>query len=323
MSAAATLTMRETGSGVPDATTIRDLLNQLAHRAIGTADAEDAIDADALQREAREIVSTLLRVSPGEVARRQDDDVDATVIAQALSVSERRSRGEPLAYAIGSAAFRHLELNVDRRVLIPRPETEIVVDHALRVALTQPGGIAADIGTGSGAIAIALATEGRFDRVIATDISQDAIDLATVNRDRVFAERESTGRSMPAALEFRLGSDFEPLRGIKANLVVSNPPYIAHEEAASLPSSVRQWEPALALFADDGGMARYNALLSGAREHLVPGGWLVLELDSRRGQETARRAGQTGFFSRVEVHPDLTGRDRVLLAQLKSDISPD
>lgn len=260
-----------------------------------------------LSRESREILAALLYISPGDVSRRSDEMVPLEIASRATAVAERRATGEPLAYAVGSAAFRHLVLNVDRRVLIPRPETEIVVEEALKAVRGRAGGIAVDIGTGSGAIALALATEGRFDRVIATDISPDALEVARTNSAQLNAAH--------APIEFRLGADLAPLEGIRACLIVSNPPYIALDEAASLPASVRDWEPALALFADDGGMARYDALIAGAPAHLEPGGWLVLELDSRRAHETARRTTQDGRYTNVSLIRDLTGRDRVLVAR--------
>ncbi|MEP6836267.1 MAG: HemK/PrmC family methyltransferase [Gemmatimonas sp.] len=272
---------------------------------------EDSGEHTNLDREAREILSVLLNVSPGEVSRRGVELADAALVDHAIGVANRRALGEPLAYSLGTAAFRHLVLHVDRRVLIPRPETEIVVDVALRAVQHRSGGIAVDIGTGSGAIALSLATEGRFDRVLATDISVDALAVAETNYGRV-AQRH-------APVEFRLGADLVPIAGIKACLIVSNPPYIAPEEALSLPASVRDWEPALALFADDGGMARYDQLLSGAADHLEPGGWLVLEVDARRATETARRATNTGRYTGVRITRDLAGRERVLEAQARTD----
>ena len=182
-----------------------------------------------------------------------------------------------------------------------------MVDEALNAMHGRTGGIAVDIGTGSGAIALSLASEGRFDRVIATDVSPDALAVAELNAARLVPPH--------APVEFRLGADLWPLAGIKACLIVSNPPYIAPEEASSLPASVRDWEPALALFADDGGMARYDLLLAGAADYLEPGGWLVLEVDARRAGETARRATRTGKFTGVRLVRDLAGRDRVLVAQ--------
>jgi len=169
----------------------------------------------------------------------------------------------------------------------------------------RPGGIAVDIGTGSGAIALALATEGRFDRVIATDISADALDVARANAAAVDSQ---------ALVEFRHGADLEPLIGIQARVIVSNPPYIAYEEASALPASVRDWEPATALFAADGGMARYDALLAGAARYLESGGIIVLEVDARRARETASRAEQFGWTD-VRLVQDLSERDRVLVAK--------
>ncbi|MEO7997783.1 MAG: peptide chain release factor N(5)-glutamine methyltransferase [Gemmatimonadaceae bacterium] len=291
--------------------TVRQLLADLENR-LGASTALSAPDESAeLQREAREIVAVLLDASLGDVSRRSDEVVSAEISTRAFDVAERRSTGEPLAYCLGSAAFRHLVLNVDRRVLIPRAETEVVVDEALKAVQGRRGGIAVDIGTGSGAIALSLATEGQFDRVIATDISPDALDVARTNAAGL------TVRHSP--IEFRLGADLAPLAGIKACLIVSNPPYIAPDEAASLPASVRDWEPALALFADEGGMARYDAILAGAPGHLEQGGWLVLELDSRRAHETARRATQDGRYTNVRLVRDLTGRDRVLVARTVVD----
>lgn len=267
-----------------------------------------------LDREARELLSTLMDLTPGEVSRRGEAVVDAATTARAIAVVQRRALGEPLAYALGSAAFRHLTLHVDRRVLIPRSETEVVVDEALKAARERTGGIAVDIGTGSGAIALSLATEGHFDRVIATDVSPDALTVAQSNLARLLPPH--------TRVEFRLGADFSPLAGIKACLIVSNPPYIAPEEASSLPASVRDWEPALALYADDGGMARYDQLLAGAADYLEPGGWLVLEVDARRAQDTARRATTTGRYTGVRLVRDLAGRERVLVAQARTGSPP-
>jgi len=281
---------------------------------------------NALSREAREILATVLNISPGDVSRRGNEFVNRDTAARALRIVTRRSTGEPLAYALGSAAFRYLDLFVDSRVLIPRPETEIVVEQALRVTADSPGGLAVDIGTGSGAIALSLATEGRFARVIATDLSPDALSVARLNADRTLhsgfgqAADHTTPARTAAPIEFRQGADFEPLQGIKAQVIVSNPPYIAWEEAGELPASVRDWEPHLALFANDLGMARYDVLLAGASSHLVPGGWLVLEVDSRRADETARRATANGRYTHVELVRDLTGRHRVLLARVSGDI---
>jgi release factor glutamine methyltransferase len=256
--------------------------------------------------QAVELLSSLLGVGASVVRERSGAGAraEAEVIAQAHEVADRLLRGMPLAYAVGRAAFRYLELQVDARVLIPRPETEVVVEHALRVCADRSGGVAADIGTGSGAIALSLAMEGRFDRVIATDISADALEVARRNAERLRAV-------LRCPVEFRLGADLAPLAGERLRLVVSNPPYVAESEAGELPALVREWEPALALFAPDEGMARYAAIVATAPAVLEHGGWLVFETDSRRAGRVAALFREDAGWDAVRVAQDLTGRDRV------------
>ncbi len=229
-----------------------------------------------------------------------------TAVSHRLSaISER-----PLQYREGKAYFRHLELHVDERVLIPRPETEVVVDWALRVAGDR-GGIAIDIGTGSGAIALSLALEARFESVIATDVSSDAIDVARGNLALVSARLQSP-------VELRLGSFLAPVLGAGAQLLVSNPPYIAASELDSLPADVRGWEPPLALLSGNDGMAATAAIIEGAHRVLAPGGWLVLETDSTRARAAESAVLTLEQYSEVAIHHDLTGRDRVLVARLRN-----
>ena len=295
--------------------TLREVVHRVACVIAECTQLEPEVRRDAA-REGRLLVAGVLHLSPGALAQR-------LVVEPALRAGEadrietalyRRLRGEPLAYAVGEAPFRDLVLSVDSRVLLPRPETEVVVDAALRVTSACPGGVAVDIGTGSGAIALALATEGRFDAVIATDVSDDALEVAQAN-----AERVRQGGAPMARLVFRHGADLSPLmHGAegheKARVIVSNPPYIAYDEAMRLPASVRDWEPSLALFAANGGLARYEVLVRDARAVLEPGGWLVLELDANRAAPVAAMATAAGYES-VQVKQDLAGRDRVLVAR--------
>jgi release factor glutamine methyltransferase len=222
----------------------------------------------------------------------------------------------PFAYAVGRASFRHLTLDVDERVLIPRQETEVLVDEvlaAVRALGLGDGGVAVDVGTGSGAIALALACEGRFERVVATDVSTDALDVARANAAHA-------RRAMCAPVEFRQGSLLAPLRDpaspVRARAVVSNPPYIAFAEADALPPSVRDWEPALALFAGDGGMAAIAALVREAAPVLEPGGLLAMEVDARRASTAAELVASDGRYAGVTVRLDLAGRERFVLASL-------
>src|SRR6185503_1773262 len=181
----------------------------------------------------------------------------------------RLGQGMPFAYAVRKAPFRHLTLYVDERVLIPRPETEMLVDLVLD-STARGKGLAIDVGTGSGCLALALATEGGFDRIIATDVSSDALEVARMNVG-------GTGR-----IDVRLGNYLAPCRGERANVIVSNPPYIAWSEAGDLPALVRDWEPATSLFADDNGMAAIRTIAAEAIPVLIGGGLLALEIDSRR-----------------------------------------
>ena len=233
--------------------------------------------------------------------------LDASSAAAIRTAAARLREGMPMQYAIGRASFRHLILSVDRRVLIPRPETELLVDLVLAA---QRGGkeTVVDVGTGSGAIALALAAEGGFDEIIATDISPDALAVAEANLVSIPADRR--GR-----VSFRLGALLDPVRGASVDTIVSNPPYISHNEAAELPRLVHDWEPATALFADADGMAVIQALVPEAAIILKPGGLLALEVDSRRVTVAAELVSNDGRFTDVETRLDLTGRPRFVVAR--------
>lgn len=259
--------------------------------------------------EARELVAAVMhqpRFWPSTAAATPLAAVDIEAIDRAVG---RRVRGAPLAYAARSASFRHLTLYVDERVLIPRPETEYLIDLILATPQGRAGGVALDVGTGSGAIALALAAEGRFQRIVATDLSADAIAVAREN-----ARRVASDRSVP--VEFRVGDALAPLGDLSqsVDVLVSNPPYIAFAEVPELPSSVRDWEPPPALACADDGLAVTRRIVAGAGELLRPGGLLALETDSRRASVVARMAEQGGDFGEVRVLPDLTGRERFVFA---------
>jgi release factor glutamine methyltransferase len=228
------------------------------------------------------------------------------VVNLAQAVAARRAQGMPFAYAVGRAAFRHLTLRVDERVLIPRQETELLVELVL-ARCPDVGGVVADVGTGSGAIAIALASEGRFDRVIATDVAADAVELARENA--MVLDSRST-----AHMEFRVGDLLNPLRGERLDVLVSNPPYIAYDEAAGLPPSVRDWEPVHALLTGSQGMDASRKLVDGAPSLVCSGGLLALEVDVRRALQVAELVASAGTWRDVQVIQDLAGRDRFVLA---------
>ena len=263
--------------------------------------------------EARDLLAAVLDVPRFWAALNGEVAVEPELWECAWQAAQLRARGAPFAYAVGRAAFRHLTLDVDERVLIPRQETELLVEHVLREAFCDAvGGVVADVGTGSGAIALALATEGRFGRVIATDVSLGALAMARANA-------ESLAGALRCRVELRHGSLLAPLAGARLRVLVSNPPYIAAAEAPALPASVRDWEPPLALFAGADGLDATRAIVAGAPELLEPGGLLALECDERRAGRVGELARADSRFHDVRVLPDLTGRDRFVLAERVRD----
>jgi release factor glutamine methyltransferase len=208
--------------------------------------------------------------------------------------------GMPSQYADGVAGFRFLDLRCDARALIPRPETEGLVDLALGLRRT---GRALDLGTGSGCIALALASEGEYDEVVGVDLSAEALALA----------RENSALSA-VSVRWVEGSWVDPVRAERFDLVVSNPPYIATDELAGLDPSVRDWEPRLALDGGLDGLRATERILRDVPAVLAPAGVLVLELDSRRAGESAALALSQGWID-VSITRDSFGRDRYLTAR--------
>lgn len=257
--------------------------------------------------DARDLIAAMLGKPKFWPTANQSLELDSATVAAIQAAGAKMVRGMPMQYAVGRAAFRHLELSVDQRVLIPRPETEMLVELVLGLA-GGGGGTVADIGTGSGAIALALASEGKFERVIATDVSEDALEVARANLAAIPPEKRPL-------VEFRGGSLLAPLGGVPVRAIVSNPPYISRAEEGELPAGVRDWEPPLALFSDDDGMAAIRGIVLGAAAVLEPGGLLALEVDSRRAG-LARDCAETDSRLRdVEIRTDLTGRERFLVAR--------
>jgi len=266
---------------------------------------DSGAELDSPGAEARALLVSLLDVKRSWPVHHAGDVLSPSVVDALSQAATKRARGAPIQYATGRAAFRHLTLEVDERVLIPRPETELLVDLALARC---SGGTVVDIGTGSGCIALSLASEGRFDRVIATDVSAGALDVARANAARL-------GGVLRSPVEFREGSLLAPLRGEQLRMIVSNPPYIAPAEAPALPALVRDWEPSIALFSPEDGMAHIAALAADAGPLLEAGGWLVLEVDARRAERAAETVRGAGWYDDVTVHRDLAGRDRFVAAR--------
>ena len=277
---------------------VREMRDELARAGIPDA-----------KREAGDIVAAVLDAPRFWALLHESEVPDAAVADACRRAARRRVTGAPFAYAVGRSAFRNLTLHVDERVLIPRQETEWLVDEILTRERT---GLAIDIGTGSGAIALALASEGRFARVIGTDVSSGAVAVARANGERLAA-------ALSAPVEWREGALLAPVAGERARVLASNPPYIAFDEALALPESVRDWEPPFALYSASGGMAISASIIRGAPDVLEPGGLLVMELDSRRASLAAELALASGRYRDVSVRLDLAGRERFLIARRKDE----
>ena len=247
---------------------------------------------------------------PGEVWLRRDNAPPTEVAERFRDAVERRSSGIPFAYAVGRASFRNLELKLDARALIPRPETEGLVDVVLAWARdrgrgdARMWGVAADVGTGCGCVALSLAVEGRFERVIAVERSGDAAALARENVALV-------GPLVP--VEVHEGDLVGPLAGERCRVLVANPPYLSADEYAALDPAVRLFEPPAALVSGAEGLDATGAILAGAAAVLEPGGLLALEIDERRAERVRALAAQHGW-TRVAIHEDLFGRPRYLMA---------
>ena len=260
------------------------------------------------RRDAEHLLSETLGLARLDLYLQFDRPLTPEELAAYKPLLLRRAEREPLQHVLGHMAFRELELTVDRRALIPRPETEELVGAVLEWAdgLGRSGLTALDVGTGTGAIALSLALEGPFERVVATDPSVEALELAARNREAADLE---------ALVELRKGSFFDPVPpGEEFDVVVSNPPYVAETDESGLEPEVREWEPRQALFAGSEGLAVLLPLIEGAPRVLRTGGLLALEMAPGQAGAVAAAVRRTKTFDEPRVRMDLAGRERILLA---------
>lgn len=283
-------------SAMTRALTLRDLWADTAER-VGS------------RHEARWLCEVAVALDGDEFDAALDDGVTDRMVAHLDAMLARHATGEPLQYVLGRWAFRHLDLAIDHRVLIPRPETELVAGAAIELARHRPSPRAvADLGTGSGAIGLALAAELPLDgtTVWITDVDEDALAVARANL---------AGLGRPARnVRVAQGDWFEALPADQRfHVIVSNPPYVA-ERSPDLEVHVRDWEPARALFAGEDGLDAIRALVAGARQHLVGDGWLVLEIGADQGAAVRALLVEHGY-DEVEIRPDLAGLDRIAVGR--------
>jgi release factor glutamine methyltransferase len=234
------------------------------------------------------------------------DDAQRTSFHEFIA---RRLRGEPVAYITGRKPFWSFTLEVNPDVLIPRPDTEVVVEEALAVFRTHPVDRPRilDIGTGSGAIALALAAEIPGAQITATDISDAALSVAKKNAGTLGLDRSIT---------FLQGDLFAPVHGT-FDLIVSNPPYIGAAEYETLPPGVKDFEPRQALYAGKSGLEFYEKLVYQAKKYLKEKGWLLLEIGDKQGQEVLARMEMSQFYDAISVRADYAGLSRVVKGRRK------
>lgn len=249
-------------------------------------------------------------VDGDEFLGRLDEPATVRMVSHLDSMVARVRTGEPLQYVLGEWSFRHITLAVDRRVLIPRPETELVAEVALaKAAGAGPTRVVADLGTGSGAIGLSLASELPMSgtTVWLTDASADALDVARANIAGIG----------PAGVNVRiaLGAWFDALPpDVRFDVIVANPPYIA-TGSPDVEPVVADWEPHVALFAGPDGLDDLRTIVASAPRWLHAGGWLVLEIGADQGAAVAALLEQYGY-EEVEIRKDLAGLDRIALGHV-------
>ena len=294
-------------------------------RELDRADEEAGIERPRL--EAERLLAHVLGIERSELARTPGERLGPDQAGRLARVARRRLGGEPLQHIEGTVAFRDLVLLADRRALIPRPETEQLVDRVRRwaegrraedstvpVSGARSGGeppleTALDVGTGSGAIALSLVHEGVARRVVALDVSEEALVQAAANRAAAGISDDE--------VELRLAS--RPLwnsvgREERFDLVVSNPPYVREEELEELPAQIREHEPRVALAGGTDGLEVIREIAEKGRAYLEPGGALFLEIGEDQGAAVVELLRDHGPWEELEVQRDLAGRDRFVRA---------
>jgi len=257
--------------------------------------------ADA-RREARRIAAAVTGRPAGALWLMRDQPLAPELAHRLVAAAAAHAGGEPVAYATGRIGFRTLELDCDARAFIPRPETEGLIDLVLFAGARSlaSGGLAADLGTGSGCLALSLAVEGRFERVVAVERDPAAAALA----------RHNVARIRPRTpVDVRDGDWLGPLGDAHYRVIVANPPYLTDAEWEALEPAVRDHEPRAALASGTNGLDATRAILTGARRYLEPGGVVALEIDERRAGAVRDIASSAGWRS-VSIHEDLFGRPR-------------
>jgi release factor glutamine methyltransferase len=282
--------------------TVRDILNE-------STKALEAADISSARLDAEVLLSFCLGCDRLEFYKNPVMTISETQLTAFINLIARRLQWEPVAYITGRKEFWSFTLEVNSSVLIPRPDTEIIVEEALNVYrnFTSLPVRILDIGTGSGAIALALALEIAGAKVVATDISDAALKLA---------QKNAAALGLQGKIDFRQGNLLELVDGL-FDIIVSNPPYIAAKEYEELPASVKDFEPREALFAGESGLEFYEKLIYQAAGFLQKNGWLLLEIGAKQEAGIRGIIEGSGFYDSIEMRRDYAGLPRVIKARRK------
>jgi release factor glutamine methyltransferase len=282
---------------------IREIINQAAGNFEKAGIPSSRLDAEIL-------LAFALGCDRLEFYKNPEKLIDQAQQAEFNKLVARRLKWEPVAYITGRKEFWSLVLDVNSKVLIPRPETEVLVEEALNVykQIAKPEIKILDIGTGSGAIAIALAKEIGAAKIVATDISIAVLAVAGQN---------AVNQGVDQQIDFREGNLLEPIDDL-FDIIISNPPYIAADEYEKLPAGVKDFEPLEALLAGEQGTEFYEKIVVQAARHLEQNGWLLLEIGATQGEKIKLLIEASGLYDNISIRNDYAQRQRVIKARRKN-----
>jgi release factor glutamine methyltransferase len=281
-----------------EALTIASALKDAAERLAAAGTESARLDAEMLMAET-------LRIERSRLFLNRGGTLDDGALARFNALVARRAGGEPVSYIIGRREFWSLDFLVTPAVLTPRPETELLVETALKLLAAKSAPRILDLGTGSGALAVALGKEIPGSQIVATDISTEALGVARAN-----ARRHGVGER----ISFRAGDLFGAVAEMTFDAIVSNPPYIREADIAALPRDVRGFEPLIALDGGADGMDFYRRIADEAPSYLNAGGFIVVEIGAGMAEDVAELFAQAGFAD-VRIEKDLAGLKRVVSAR--------
>ena len=281
---------------------VHDILNE-------NTKALEAAEIPSARLDVEVLLSFCLGCDRLEFYKNPDMIIGETQLAVFRNIIARRLQWEPVAYITGRKEFWSFTLQVNSDVLIPRPDTEVIVEETIKICrkIDSSEIKILDIGTGSGAIAIALASEITVAKIVATDISPAALNLA---------QKNAAALGLQEKIDFRQGNLFEPVDGF-FDIIVCNPPYIAAEEYEKLPAGVKDYEPREALLAGKSGLEFYEKLIYQAAGFLKKNGWLLLEIGAKQEAGVRGIMEAACFYESIEMRRDYAGLPRVIKARRK------